>query len=119
MARGVREGPASGFLAMAFGPIFRWLQETLIRRNPHNLDFLQPAQCAYAYVLAVAAPSFRNLMTALSPACQSVDNIAGLNLNYWKCSWVQYGTEARESLCIWISETCRELREMQFVRHAK
>ena len=44
MAKGVRQGcPASGFLfAMAFDPIFRWLQEAVIPRNPHNLDFLQP-----------------------------------------------------------------------------
>ena len=119
MARGVRQGcPASGFLfAMAFGPIFRWLQEAVIPRNPHNLDFLQPTQCAHLDDLAVAAPSYRNLMTALSPV-QSVDNIAGLNLNFRKCCWVQYGTEARESLCTWISENCREFREMQIVRHA-
>ena len=34
MARGVRQGcPASGFLfAMAFDPIFRWLQESIVRR---------------------------------------------------------------------------------------
>ena len=34
MARGARQGcPASGFLfAMAFDPIFRWLQETIIPR---------------------------------------------------------------------------------------
>ena len=64
MARGVRQSrPASGFLfAMAFDPIFRWLQETVIPRNPHNLDFLQLAQCAYADDLAVAAPSFRDLI---------------------------------------------------------
>ena len=45
MARGVRQGcPASGFLiAMAFDPIFRWLQETIIPRNPDNLEVLQPA----------------------------------------------------------------------------
>ena len=67
MVRGVRQGcPASGFLcAMAFDPIFRWFQETVIPRNPCNLDFLQPAQCAYADDLAVAALSLRGLMTAL------------------------------------------------------
>ena len=67
MARGIRQGcPASGFLfAMAFHPIFRWLEETVIPRNPCNLDFLQPAQCAYADDLAVAALSLRGLMTAL------------------------------------------------------
>ena len=68
---------------MAFDPFFRWLQETVIPRNPHNLDFLQPVQCAYADDLAVAS-SFRDLMTALAPAFHSVDHIAGLNLNYRK-----------------------------------
>ena len=121
MARGVRQGcPASGFLfAMAFDPIFRWLQESIIPRNPDNLEFLQPAQCAYADDLAVASLSFRGLMTALAPAFRSVDSIAGLNLNYRKCCWVHYGTEERDSLRTWISENCEEFREMQIVRHAK
>ena len=121
MARGVRQGcPASGFLfAMAFDPIFRWHQETIIPRNPDNLDFLQPAQCAYADDLAVASFSFRGLMTALAPAFRSVDYIAGLNLNYRKCCWVQYGTEERESLWHLLSENCEEFREMQIVQHAK
>ena len=83
MVRGVRQGcPASGFLfAMAFDPIFRWLQETIIPRNPNNLDFLQSAQCAHADDLAVASSSLRELMSALAPAFRSVDYIAGLNLN--------------------------------------
>ena len=121
MARGVRQGcPASGFLfAMAFDPIFRWLQESIIPRNPDNLEFLQPAQCAYADDLAVASLSFRGLMTALAPAFRSVDSIAGLNLNYRKCCWVHYGTEESDSLRTWISENCEEFREMQIVRHAK
>ena len=57
MARGARQGcPASGFLfAMAFDPIFRWLQDAIIPRNPAGLDFLQPVSCAYADDLAVAA----------------------------------------------------------------
>ena len=50
---------------MAFDPIFRWLQEAVIPRNPDNLEFFQPTQCAYADDLAVAASSFRDLMTAL------------------------------------------------------
>ena len=60
MARGARQGcPASGFLfAMAFDPIFRWLQESITPKNPDNLEFLQPAQCAYADDLAVASLSF-------------------------------------------------------------
>ena len=45
------------FFAMAFEPIFRWLQESIIPKNPDNLEFLQPAQCAYANDLAVASSS--------------------------------------------------------------
>ena len=121
VAKGVRQGcHASGFIfAMAFDPIFRWLQETIIPKNPDNLDFLQPAQCAYADDLAVAPSSFRELMPALAPAFRSVDSIAGLNLNYHKCCWVHYGTEERDSLQAWILENCEEFREMQIVRHAK
>ena len=113
MARGVRQGcPASGFLfAMTFDPIFRWLQEAVIPRNPGGLDLLQPAQCAYADDLAVAASSFRDSMTALAPAFHSVDHTAGLNLTYCKCCW--------ESLWHWLSENCGEFREMQIVRYAK
>ena len=81
MAGGVRQGGlASGLLfAMAFDPIFRWLQETVISRNLDNLDFLQPAQVAYADDLSVAASSFRSSLAALAPAFHSVDHIAGLN----------------------------------------
>ena len=121
IARGVRQGfPASGFLfAMAFDPIFRWLQDAIIPRNPVGLDFLQPAQCAYADDLAVAASSFRDLMTALAPAFHSVDHIAWLNLNCRKCCWVQYGGERREPLLNWLSDNCEDFREMQVVRYAK
>ena len=120
-ARGVRKGcSASGFIfAMTFDPIFRWLQESNIPRNPDNLEFLQPAQCAYAHDLAVASFSFRGLMTALAPVFRSVDSIAGLNLYYGKCCWVQYGTEGCESLWHWVSENCYEFSEAQIVRHAK
>ena len=107
------------FFAMAFDPIFRWLQETIIPKNPDNLDFLQPAQCAYADDLAVASSSFRGLMTTLAPAFRSVDCIAGINLNFRKCCWVQYCNEEHDSLRTWISENCEELREMWLVRHAK
>ena len=121
MARGVRQGcPASGFLfAMAFDPIFRWLQDAIIPRNPDGLDFLQPAQCAHADDLAVAASSFRDLMTVLAPAFHSVDFFAGLNLNHRKCCWVQYGSERRESPLHWLSDNCEDFREMQVVRYAK
>ena len=58
-------------------------------------------------------------MTALTFSLRSVDPIAGLNLKYRKCCWVQYGTEGNDSLQTWISENCDEFREMQIVRHAK
>ena len=84
MSRGVRQGcPASGFLfAMAFDLIFRWLQESIVPRNVNNLEFSQPAQCAYADDLAIASSSFRELMVVLAPAFRSIDNIAGLSLNF-------------------------------------
>ena len=57
LAKGVRQGcPASGFLfAMAFDPIFRWLQDAIIARNPAGLDLIEPVQCAHADDVAVAA----------------------------------------------------------------
>ena len=84
MARSVRQGcPASGFLfAVAFDPIFRWLQDAIVPRSLSGLDFLEPVQCAYADDLAWAASSFRCLMTALGPAFQMMDQIAGLYLNH-------------------------------------
>ena len=92
MAWGVRQCcPSSGFLfAMAFDPIFRWFQESVNPMNPDNLDFLQLAQCAYVD-LAAASFSFRGLLTAMAPGLRSIDRIRGLNLNYHKCPWVQYG----------------------------
>ena len=107
MARGERRGcPASGFLfAMAFDPIIRWLQESIIPRNVDNLEFLQPTQCAYADDLATASSSFQELMLVLAPAFRSIDCITGLNLNYHKCCWVQCGNEDLNSLRTWISET--------------
>ena len=121
MARGVRQSClANVFLsAMAFDPIFRWLQDTIVPKNPDNLDFLQPAQCAYADDLAVASSSFRELMSALAPEFHSVDHIAGLNLNYRKCCRVQDGSQGRESLWHWLPENCEEFRETQFVKYAK
>ena len=55
MARGVRHGcPSCGsLLQLLFDPIFRWLQVTVIPRNPDNLELWQPAHCGYADDLAV------------------------------------------------------------------
>ena len=44
----------------------RWLKNTTIPRDAAAPDFLQPIPCAYADDFAVAASSFRLLMTALS-----------------------------------------------------
>ena len=120
MARVVTQGcPASGFLlAMAFDPVFRWLQDSIIPRKLAGLDFPQPAQCVCADDLAVVAPSFLGLITALAPAFQTVDRIAGLNLNHRKCCRVQNGGERREYVSNWLSDNCEEFREMQVVRYA-
>ena len=87
MARGVRQGClASGFqLAMTFDPIFRWLHDLIIPKNPVAPDILQPSPCACADNFAVATSSFRSLMTALSPAFVVVVWVARLNLNHRKC----------------------------------
>ena len=116
MSRCVRQGcPASGFLfAMAFDPMFRCLHGSIIRR-----EFLQPVPRAYADDFAVAAPSFRSLMPALSPAFLAVDSIAGLNLNHRKCFWVQYGKNRFQELLEWVSTNCGEFREMKIVKYAK
>ena len=103
---------------MAFDPVFQWLQEAVIPRNPDNFDFFQLAQCVYADDLAVASSSIRELMCALAPAFRSVDYITGLSVNYRKCCWVQYGNEQHDSLRTWISD-CEEFSDMQIVRHAK
>ena len=62
-------------LQWLFDPIFRWLQDSIIPKNPAGLGFLPPVQCAYADDLAVAASSFRDLMTALAPAFRSLNHI--------------------------------------------
>ena len=100
---------------MAFDPIFlKCLQESIIV----TLEFLQPAQCAYDDDLAVAPSPVPDLMFTLAPAFRSIDCIAGLNLNYRECCWVQYGNVEHTSLRTWISENFEEFREMQIVRHA-
>ena len=105
---------------MAFDPNFRWLQDTIIPRNPAAPDFLQPVPCAYADDFAVVASSFRLFMTALfSPAFKVVDQTAGLNLNHRKCCWVQYGRDRCQSLLDWLATNCEEFREMKIIKYAK
>ena len=57
------------------------VEDSVVPKRPDNLEFLQPAQCAYADDLAVASSSAW-LMTALELAFHSVDSISGLNLNF-------------------------------------
>ena len=94
---------------MALVPIFRWLQETFVPRNPDNLEFLQFAQHVYAVDVPVASSSFGDFMYALAFAFRSVDQIAGLFTNDRKCSWVQYGNKEYDSLKTWISKNFEEL----------
>ena len=120
MARGVRQGcPASGLFAMCFDPIFLWLHDAIIPRNPADPDFLLPSRCACADDFAVAASSFQSLMTALSPAFVVEDRLAGLNLNHRKCCWVQYGSDNCHELLNWVSTICEEFREMKMVKYAE
>ena len=104
---------------MACDPIFRWLQDTIIPKNPASPDFVQPSPCACADDFAVAASSFRLLMTALSPAFVVVDRVAGFNLNHQKCCWAQYGSDSCHELLNWVATNCEEFREMKAVKYAK
>ena len=110
MARGVRQGcPASGFLfAMAFDPIFRWLQDSIIPRDRAAPHYLLPSPCAHADDFAVVASSFRSLVAALSPASVVIDRVVGLNFNHRKCCWVQYGSDSCHVLLDWVSVNCEE-----------
>ena len=103
MARGVRQGClANGFLfAMAFDPIFRWLQESIILMNVDNLESLQLTQRPYIEDLAIASSSFRELMFARAPAFRTIDCIVGSNLNFRNCCWVQTGNEDHDSRRTW------------------
>ena len=47
-------------------------------------------------------------MTALAPAFQAVDQIAGLGLNHRKCCWLN-----------WLSDNCEDFREIKVVKYAK
>ena len=123
MARGVRQGcPASGFLfVMAFDSIFRWLQETIIPRNPDNLNFLQPAQCAYADDLAVASSSYvlqvgMDVALSFPKACGVLLGTPGVSLDR---SFPRRKTGSANSIISKDSENCGEFREMEIVRHAK
>ena len=104
VASGVRQGcPASGFLfTVAFDPIFRWVHDSIIPRNPAVPDFLQHSPCAHADDFAMAS-SFRSLMAALSPAFVVVDRVAGLNLDHRKYCGVQYGSDSCHELLDWVS----------------
>ena len=93
----------------------RSFQKTL----PFQTFFNQPSPCAYADDFAVAASSFRLLMTALSPAFVVVDRVAGLTLDHRKCCWVQYGSDSCHELLNWVVTNCEEFRETKIVKYAK
>ena len=84
---------------------------------PHQI-FLQPP-CANADDFAVAASSFRSLMTALSPTFEVMDCVAGLNLNHRKCCWVQHDSDSCRELLEWVLTNCPEFREMKIAKFAK
>ena len=100
---------------MAFDPIFRWLHDPNIPRVSAAPDLLQLGPCVYADDFAVAASSFRSLMTALSPAFEVVDTVAGLNLNHR----VQHANDSCQDLLEWVPTNCEEFRERKIVKHAK
>ena len=106
-------------LCSGLRPYFRWLQHTIIPKNLAAPDFLQPSPCAYAVDFAVAASSFRSLMTALSPPFVVVDRVTGLNLNHRKCCWVQYGNDSCHELLNWAATNCEEFREVEIVKCAR
>ena len=91
---------------MAFDPLFRWLQNTIIPRNPAAPDVLQPSPCAYA-------EDFGSGCFVLSFVA------AGLNLNHRTCCWVQFGSENCHELMGWVSTNFEEFREMKTVKYAK
>ena len=95
-----------------------WLQDAIIPSNPAGPDFIQLVPCAYADDFAVAASSFRRLMTALTPSFKVVDQTAGLNLNHRKCCRVQYGRKSCQPLLEWVATNCEEFREMKLVEYA-
>ena len=70
-------------------------------------------------IFAVAASSFRLLMTALSLAFVVVDRVSGLNPNHRKCCWVQYGSVSCHEFLNWVATHCQEFREMKIVKCAR
>ena len=98
---------------------FRWLHDSVTPTDTAAPDFLRTAPCAYADDFAVAASSFRSLMTALSPTFEVMDCVAGLNLNHRKCCWVQHDSDSCQELLEWVLKNCPEFREMKIVKFAK
>ena len=98
---------------------FRWLHDSVTPTDTAAPDFLRTAPCANADDFAVAASSFRSLMTDLSPTFEVMDCDAGLSLNHRKCCWVQYGNDSCRELLEWVLTNCPELREMKIVKFAK
>ena len=93
----------------------------MIRSSPETLLFqssYNPLRAPMPMTFAVAAPSFRSLMLAMSHAFKVVDSVAGLNLNHRKYYCVQNGNSCQD-LLEWVSTSREEFREMKIVKHAK
>ena len=77
MERNVRQGClASGFLVtMAFDPIFRWLNDTVLSKDLSPPAWLQPTPCACAEDFEVSELSFRTLMLAIAPFSRIIDRV--------------------------------------------
>ena len=94
----VKFAKVASLFAMAFEPIFRWLQDTIIpKKNLPLQTFFDPSPCPYADDFAVAASSFQLLMTR---------PVSGPT---WLCGsggWV-------------VVPNCEEFGEMKIVKYAK
>ena len=63
-----------------FRPIFIWLHDTVIPRDPSLPEWLQPTPCAYADDLAVSA--LRTLVPASALAFRTTDVVTGMSLDH-------------------------------------
>ena len=93
--------------------MFRWLQGSIIPRNPDNLEFLKPVQCAYDNDLAVAVSYLGALWSRWH-----------WRFTPWIILLASIGTVANDGFrmalkdvnpCLWhwTWEKCEEFREMQ------
>ena len=92
-----------GFFTPAFDPIFRWLTEVVLPKDPSLPSFLLPSACARADDFAVAACSFKVLIAFIAHPVRTVDAVTGMNLNHKKSDWIWYGRLACQDLRGWVA----------------